>query len=378
MRPRKPSGSFQIEFPSGKGPKAAIVMIGAVIVIAALIIVSTGKGGVGLVDISDKQVAVTVNYWTGKRVVRAEPGYALAIPYLERIFLFDKEPIEFEMRGDRDVSANHVRRLMVRANDGSEFWFEDVRIQYRLIPERAAEVMQDSGTGNAFKRNWVKAYARSILRDEFGKFSAEDAADPTTYVGATQTALDRLNALLVDHGLEILQIVTPRPKFQPQYEKAIEDRKLADQKVEKLKREAEQKLVERERKLEGLEREMNTEYQALLGRLEGERLAAERDAIRTQRAADAYKIREVQQGVAIRNRLVEEARGLTVQARKEAEGLAARVEALEARGEVLVREALARKFAGIRFEVVPYRRDPAPIRIEHMGGAAAVEGGKQR
>ena len=73
--------------------------------------------------------------------------------------------------------------------------------------------------------------------------------------------------------------------------------------------------------------------------------------------------------------------GVAPRARMRAERLTHRatfIFVLSSRGEVLVREALARKFAGIRFEVVPYRRDPAPIRIEHMGGAAAVEGGKQR
>ncbi len=65
--------------------------------------------------------------------------------------------------------------------------------------------------------------------------------------------------------------------------------------------------------------------------------------------------------------MVQRARGLEQQARKEAEGLSARVEALAARGEILVREELARRFAEIRFEIIPYRRDPAPIRLEHMG-----------
>ena len=51
---------------------------------------------------------------------------------------------------------------------------------------------------------------------------------------------------------------------------------------------------------------------------------------------------------------------------KEAEGLASRAEALEKRGEVIVREALIEKLAGIRFNFVPYSRDPAPNRLEHI------------
>ena len=78
-------------------------------------------------------------------------------------------------------------------------------------------------------------------------------------------------------------------------------------------------------------------------------------------------------GKAEEARLLQEAEGLTAKARKEAEGLMAKVAALAARGDVLVREALAEKFGRIQFEIVPYRRDPAPIRIEHMEGTRRGE-----
>ena len=65
----------------------------------------------------------------------------------------------------------------MRAADGSNFWFEDIRIQYELIPSEATTVLSDSGAGEGFKQNWVRAFARSILRDEFGKFAAAEIAD---------------------------------------------------------------------------------------------------------------------------------------------------------------------------------------------------------
>ena len=44
----------------------------------------------------------------------------------------------------------------------------------------------------------------------------------------------------------------------------------------------------------------------------------------------------------------------------------ARVAALERQGEVLVREELSRLFKRVEASVVPYRRDSAPVRVEHL------------
>jgi len=223
----------------------------------------------------------------------------------------------------------------------------------------------------------VRAYARSILRDEFGRYSAEEVADPSGYKTATAEAKRRLNEALRPHGVEIFKIITPKPKFEATYEKAIEDRKVANQQVEKLKIEANQLLKERDRRLANIERDKATEYELLLGTLEADRISAEKDAVQVSMSADAWAITQRGAGQAEKDALLAQARGLETQARKEAEGLRARVEALAERGDILVRETLARKLASISFEIIPYRRDPAPVRLEHLGAAQPVAGGQR-
>jgi len=56
--------------------------------------------------------------------------------------------------------------------------------------------------------------------------------------------------------------------------------------------------------------------------------------------------------------------------------LRAQVEALALQGEILVREKLAQKFSSIKFNIIPYRRDPAPTRLEHSG-LQLTPGGQQ-
>jgi hypothetical protein len=49
-----------------------------------------------------------------------------------------------------------------------------------------------------------------------------------------------------------------------------------------------------------------------------------------------------------------------------------RVEALEQRGRVVVREALIEKLLDVKFTMLPYSRDPEPRRIEHVQSSSTV------
>jgi membrane protease subunit HflC len=345
----------------------------ALVVLVFVVMTATGQGGV--IEVQDTEAAVIVNYFTGERTVVTTPGYQVFLPFLQQAFPFDKTPQQFLMEGDRDLDANHVTKLTVRAADGSNFWFDRMEIQYQLIPDKADFVLSDSGAGDAFKINWVRAFARSILRDEFGRFSAVEVADPTVYKGATLVAEQRLNALIEPHGVHIIKIVTPRPKFEAKYEQAIEDRKVADQEVEKLKIQAEQLIQERERRLAQIESRRSVDFERLKGQLEAQRIETERERVQVELSADAYSKKRIGEGTALRAAAVEEARGLAEKAEKEAEGLRAITAALEQGGEVLVREQLAEMLAQIRFTLVPYSRDPAPTRVELLDDEGGMKGG---
>ncbi len=359
--------------PGGRGsaagfnpPKALIPLILLILLLAGtLFLFISGKGGI--VDIADTEVAVVVNYLSGEEMIISTPGVTIFVPWLNEAFILDKSPNEFVMEGSKDLSTNHVRELSVRAKDGSSFRFSSMKIQYQLIPSKAAVVLQNSGSADSFKRNWVRAFARSVLRDEFGSYSSDEIADPSNYSTATVNSKIRLNKLLEPHGIEIIQIITPKPSFDAAVEQAIEDRKNANQEVERLRIEQTKLTQEEMRKLAETERTKASEFEQTLGLLKAEKINAEKDAIEVIKSADAYKITQVNAGKAQEGKKIQEARALEESARKEAEGLAARVKALESRGEILVREQLAKKFTTVQFRVVPYRRDPTPVRIEHIG-----------
>ncbi|MDP6386706.1 MAG: SPFH domain-containing protein, partial [Planctomycetota bacterium] len=255
--------------------------------------------------------------------------------------------------------------------------------QYQVRPEMVTTLLQDSGPGDRYKEEWVKAHARSILRDEFGRFTPVEAANPTVFLQAQAECKRRLNVALEPHGIEVVLIGTPTPKFDKAYEQAIEDRKSADQEVERLEVVLDQLVEERDQKLAAVERQKSVEMAELTGELKKELLESERQRIQVERGADAYAARRRLEGAASKAGKTEEARGLVARYSKEAEGLASQAKALELKGDVVVREALVKKLTSIDFTLVPYSRDPQPTRLEHvdakgmdaMAGSADEGGG---
>ncbi|MBJ77100.1 MAG: hypothetical protein CMJ98_08810 [Planctomycetes bacterium] len=333
---------------------------------AGLLALMAITGRLGVANVGTKEVAVVVNYISGAERPVLTPGYCFYLPFIEEVFIFDRSMQEFLMKGGTYKDSNHVPQLTVRASDGSSFYFEEMPIQYQVRPEMVTTLLQDSGPGERYKEEWVKAHARSILRDEFGRFTPVEAANPTVFLQAQAECKRRLNVALEPHGIEVVLIGTPTPKFDKAYEQAIEDRKSADQEVERLEVVLDQLVEERDQKLAAVERQKSVEMAELTGELKKELLESERQRIRVERGADAYAARRRLEGAASKAGKTEEARGLVARYSKEAEGLASQAKALELKGDVVVREALVKKLTSIDFTLVPYSRDPQPTRLEHV------------
>ena len=349
-------------------------------VFAVLAIVILGSSGnLGIKAVEANEVAVKVNYVTGDKEVITSAGNKIYIPFLQEVFLLDRTPQRYEMSGTKQISDAQAPYLTVRASDGSNFSFESLEILYHIIPGMADKIVEDSGALGGFKRDWIRAYARSILRDEFGRFSSVEVADPSSFGRATESSIDRLNEVLNPHGLSISEIITPKPRFDKKYEDAIEERKVADQEVDRLKMLEAQLVQERAQQLARVGKEKEIEWQGLQGDLKRRQLEAEQEAIRITKEADRYKVTREAEGQQLLDRNLAQARGLVSKYTKEAEGLVARTEALEKQGRVVVREALIAKLARIRFTLVPYSRDAMPERLEHSGltDAALLSGSKR-
>lgn len=354
--------------------KRRVVEIVLALVLAPVVLwwaVRSLHGNQGFVSIADDEVAVHVDYARHESKVVTMPGYRVFVPWLQDVFRLDKSPNSLLMQGNTANGVASVPRLLVRANDGSSFWFEQVTIQYALIPEAAARVLEDSGTGDAFKEQLLQSHARAVLRDELGRFSAEEIARPENLRDATSRATTRLNQALNGHGIEVLEVSSSKPGFDKNYEEQIARRKLANQEVERLRAELTQLTSQRQQREQSVRYDKEIELSRLRANLQFDLAAAQKELARAKSAADLAYIETVNgarwQKVERENAaaaMSKKARAVYADAKKHAAEV-------EKRGEAAVRAALAAKLAGVEFTLVPYSRDPSPQRIEQDSTTAA-------
>jgi regulator of protease activity HflC (stomatin/prohibitin superfamily) len=96
----------------------------------------------------------------------------------------------------------------------------------------------------------VRTIARSKPRDIFGELTTEAFYVADRRELQAQKAKEVLQKILGPMGIVIEKVLTKDYRFNPEYQKAIEDKKVADQRVEKNKSAQRAALEEYKRKLE--------------------------------------------------------------------------------------------------------------------------------
>ena len=321
-------------------------------------------GSSGMARIGDDQVAVVLHTWSGEKELVTNPGYRLYLPWLEEVHCFDKSPNGFVFEGNNQDGFNHVPRLIARARDGSSYWFEEFHLQYALSSDKAALVLDDSGPGDQWKEALVRSFARSVLRDEVGRYTTEEIAQVPALRAATRASLERLNRLLGPHGIEVLEVATPQPRFDKQYEDKIVRRKNMDQDHDRLSAELEQLGEERLQAEAAARRDKEVELRKLEGNLAADLKAATKENLRVRSEADSFYIEKTRAAAATKFEKEQQAAVLTARNVSYARDLFNQSKGLERYGELAVRMALVQKLSGIEFNLLPYSKDPAPQRME--------------
>ena len=344
------------------------------VVALVVLVFSVMSGRSGFVEVKPGEVAVVYNtvglgvFGDDHRVV-TDQGTLTYMPYFQRVELLEIEPQVLVMtrKGDLD-DPNMVNQLTVRANDGSNFFFERMELHYQIMPGLADVVISENGRGSAYKEKALAVHSREILRNEFGRYSFLEVAKPSTYGKATALAKKSLNERLNPLGIMVTQIITPKPRFQQQVENAIEARQNAEQEVQVQEENRKRLQAQSRRKVQDVEQAKNAEYQGLIARLEGERRAAENRAIATRREADKYSIDTLAACGAYRDQKVTLASANEEAYRKKAEGLAAKIRAVGARGsDVLNLEIAKHIFPQLKkIKAMPYATPTTPIDIRHL------------
>jgi len=230
------------------------------------------------------------------------------LPFINDWNVFDTKLQNLEMtyskaRGDRRSQDD----LVFKTVDGNDISL-DVIIAYRIDASKAPYILQYVAQDDATLRDKiVRTVARSKPRDIFGELKTESFYVAEARETQANRAKDELQRILGPMGVVVEKVLTNDYRFNPEYTKAIEDKKVADQQVEKNKSAQHAALEQYKRKLEEARGEVNkmvadADGQYLKDKIEADvyqekqQLIAE--AIKTEGIAEAKGVQEMNNALA--------------------------------------------------------------------------------
>ena len=180
------------------------------------------------------------------------------LPFINDWNVFDTKLQNLEMtysqvRGDRKARDD----LVLKTIDGNDISL-DVIIAYRIDANKAPHILQYVARDDATLRDKiVRTVARSKPRDIFGELKTEAFYVADAREAQSGKAREALQEILGPMGIIVEKVLTNDYRFNPEYQKAIEDKKVADQQVEKNKSAQHAATEEYKRKLEEARGEVN-------------------------------------------------------------------------------------------------------------------------
>ena len=255
------------------------------------------------------------------------------VPFLSDWHTFDTRLNNLDMSGSETKGDRKSRDdLLFKTIDGNDLSL-DIIVAWRIDPQQAPKILQEVAINmDELKDNVIRTVTRSKPRDIFGELMTEDfyLAEKRTAKAAEVVVV--LNEILNPYGVIVENVGTADYRFNPEYQKAIEDRKVAQQRAEKAK---------------STTRATEEEYLSLVEEAKGEvgKVRAEADGVFEQAkiVAEANFKQEEKTAEAIR-----------LEGQAEAAGIRKMNEALSgAGGEAVVKLAIAEALSGKKIMLVP-------------------------
>ena len=210
--------------------------------------------------------------------------------------------------------------LLFKTIDGNDISL-DVIISYRIDPKMASHILQYVAQNDSeLKENIIRTVTRSTPRDIFGELKTEEFYVSGQRTKKAERTMAVLNEILKPYGVIVENVLTKDYRFPPAYQKAIEERKIADQQAEKAKSEARAAEEEYLRRLQDAIGEVNK----MVAKADGQYQ-------QTKIEADAYYDKQDKTSQAV-----------IAEGKAQAEGLQGMIKALEEKGgEALVKLKIA-------------------------------------
>ena len=224
----------------------------------------------------------------------------LFLPFVNDWHTFDTKLQNLEMTLRPDTGDRKARDdLLFKTVDGNDIGL-DVIIAYRIDPSKAPYILQYVAKDDrTLREKVVRTVTRSKPRDIFGELKTEEFYVAAKREAKAQVAKEVLQDILGPMGIVVERVLTKDYRFNKEYQKAIEDKKIADQRVEKNRSAQHVAFEEYRRKLEEAKGEVNK----LVANVDGEYRRAKIEA-------DAYFEKQSLLAQATRAEGIAEAEGI--------------------------------------------------------------------
>ena len=268
----------------------------ALVFIQACVFHTTGETEVG---VRTKKLGLIGKQGVEEKVYAPGSTY-IFLPYINDWHTFDTKLQNLEMTFEPEEGDRKSRDdLLFKTIDGNDISL-DVIIAYQIDPAKAPYILQYVATDNAsLREKIVRTVARSKPRDIFGELKTEEFYVANKREMQAKRAQEVLQEILGPMGVVVINVLTKDYRFNEEYQKAIEDRKIADQQAEKNKSGQRAATEEYKRRLEQSRGEVNQ----MVAKADGEYLQAKIEA-------DAYFEKQKLLAEAIEVEGIAEARGI--------------------------------------------------------------------
>jgi len=329
-------------------------VVGVIVAIVCLFTLGT--------SVQTTEVGIVVNNVTGTKSTYGNGGMVFHLPWgLSSVYKIDKSQRIIQLVHGSDVpDRNEVR---VKTNDGSNISI-DISISFQVKTAMAAEVYRDLDDEKNIEDILI-SLVRSEVRDHFGRLSTLEIAEANLRTPKLKTIEEGLRAKMEPLGLEICAVTAQNFTFNAEYDKTIKERKEADQILANQGDYQAAADQERNRMEAEAKRDKETAIEQMKGDLAKKLVEAKGEATRTLTKANQEAYQEQRQGEIALQTAQQEALALKIEGTKKAEAAQQMIAAYDAGGDGLMREALAKLYAGVTITARPYSPSDRVDRMQY-------------
>jgi len=217
------------------------------------------------------------------------PGATYTFPaFITDWNVFNVALQNLQMVGTKGRTDHDSREdLEFKTHDGNDIAV-DVTVAWRIDPAKAAYLLKRvGGTTSEVKEHLVRPACRSMVRDVLNTMTSEEFYVSDKRFAKAEEARQRLAAVMGPEGVVVERVILGEHRFNPEYEKVIHDKKLAEQTAERMVSEGNAALQEAHRNLETAKGQVSQQIAKAQGGLGQVKLAADADYFKAQREAEA-------------------------------------------------------------------------------------------